>query len=124
MKNTRLLSNLFFQYEHVWRIVKDSLMYAPQSSGQRPAKKARTSESSGAHTDSSNANTSVDKENNATLFRPMGQKAAKRKCIEIVIKIDELSHAMQQSVSQMKQYNNNKQVDQLIEAHKLLTMDT
>ncbi|XP_073019271.1 glutathione S-transferase T3-like [Primulina eburnea] len=33
-----------FQYEHVWRIFKDSPMYAPQSSGHRSAKKARTSE--------------------------------------------------------------------------------
>ncbi|XP_074567114.1 glutathione S-transferase T3-like [Curcuma longa] len=49
-----------FQYEHVWRIVKDSPMYAPQSSGQRAIKKARTSELSGAHTDSSNPNTTID----------------------------------------------------------------
>lgn len=60
-----------FQDERVWRIVKNSPMYAPQSSGQRPAKNAMTSESSGAHTDSSNANTSVDMENNAASSRPV-----------------------------------------------------
>lgn len=54
----------------------------------------------------------------------MGQKAAKKKIKERVAQIDELSQAMQQLVSRMEQYNNNKQVDQLIKAHKLLMMDT
>ncbi|XP_073129715.1 glutathione S-transferase T3-like [Henckelia pumila] len=48
-----------FQYEHVWRIFKSSPMYAPQS-GHQASKKARTSESSGGHTDSSIPNTPVD----------------------------------------------------------------
>ncbi|XP_073017764.1 glutathione S-transferase T3-like [Primulina eburnea] len=68
-----------FQYEHVWRIVKDSPMYAPQSSGHRSEKKARTFESSGAHTDSSNATPSVDTKYNEAQSRPMGHKAAKKK---------------------------------------------
>ncbi|XP_075507480.1 glutathione S-transferase T3-like [Primulina tabacum] len=113
-----------FQYEQVWRIVKDSLMYAPQSSGQRFAKKARTSESSGAHTDSSNATPSVDTEYNKVRSRPMGHKAAKKKGEDRVTHVDRISEDMQQSVTQMEEYNNNKRVDQLIQAHKLLVMDT
>ncbi|XP_075475862.1 uncharacterized protein LOC142514000 [Primulina tabacum] len=113
-----------FQYEHVWRIVKDSPMYAPQSSGHRSAKKARTSESSGAHTDSSNATPSVDTEYNEARSRPMGHKAAKKKGKERVTHVDQITEAMQQSVTQMDEYNNNKKVDQLIQAHKLLVMDT
>ncbi|KAG6490631.1 hypothetical protein ZIOFF_051940 [Zingiber officinale] len=42
-------------------------------------KKARTSESSGAHTNSSNPNTTVDIDDREIRSRPMGQKAAKRK---------------------------------------------
>ncbi|XP_075475868.1 glutathione S-transferase T3-like [Primulina tabacum] len=87
-----------FQYEHVWRIVKDSPMYAPQSSGHRSAKKARTSESSGAHTDSSNATPSVDTEYNEARFCPMGHKAAKKKGKKRVTHVDHITEAMQQSV--------------------------
>ncbi|XP_074562791.1 glutathione S-transferase T3-like [Curcuma longa] len=113
-----------FQYEHVWRIVKDSPMYAPQSSGQRATKKARTSESSGAHTDSFNPNTTIDADDREVRSRPMGQKAAKRKGKEKMSLIDELSQAVQQSVAHLEEYNNSKKVDQLIQAHQLLVMDT
>ncbi|XP_042441412.1 glutathione S-transferase T3-like [Zingiber officinale] len=113
-----------FQYEHVWRIVKDSPMYAPQSSDRRATKKKRTSESSGAHTDSSNPNTTTDIDDREIRFRPMGQKAAKRKGKERIGLLDELNQAMQQSMAQLEEYNNNKKVDQLIQAHQLLVMDT
>ncbi|XP_075515788.1 uncharacterized protein LOC142550599 [Primulina tabacum] len=68
-----------FQYEHVWRIVKDGPMYSPQSLGHWSTKKARTSESLGAHTDSYNGTPSVDTEYNEARSRPMGHKAAKKK---------------------------------------------
>ncbi|XP_042415084.1 uncharacterized protein LOC122004229 [Zingiber officinale] len=57
-------------------------------------------------------------------FRPMGQKAAKRKGKERVCLLDELNQFMQQSMAQLEEYNNNKKVDKLIQAHQLLVMDT
>ncbi|XP_075492516.1 uncharacterized protein LOC142530572 [Primulina tabacum] len=99
-------------------------MYATQSSGHRSAKKARTSKSSGAHTDSSNDTPSVDTEYNEARSRPMGHKDAKKKDKERVTHVDQITEAMQQSATQMEEYNNNKKMDQLIQAHKLLVMDT
>ena len=79
----------------MWRIVRDSPQYAPQSSSHRGGKKARTSESSGAHTDSSNPNTSVDVDESEARSRPKGQKAAKRKGKEKVTKTDEAKKTLQ-----------------------------
>lgn len=83
-----------------------------------------TSKSSGAHTDSSNANTTIDVEYNEARSCPMGQKAVKRKYKKRVTQIDEISQVMQHSVAHLEEHNNNKKVDQLIQAHKLLAMDT
>ena len=116
--------NSTFQYEHVWRIVRDSPQYAPQSSGHRGGKKARTSESSGAHTDSSNPNTSVDVDESEARSRPMGQKAAKRKGKEKVTKTNEAQETLQHSLAQIEEYNKNKKTEQLIQAHQLFIMDT
>lgn len=49
-----------FQYEHVWKIVKDSPMYAPRSSRQQHAKNTKTYESSGALINCSNDDKNVD----------------------------------------------------------------
>lgn len=68
-----------FQYEHVWKIVKGSSMFARQSSGYRAAKKAMSSESSGVHTDSYNPNASVDVDDSEARSRPVEQKTTKRK---------------------------------------------
>ncbi|XP_042380414.1 glutathione S-transferase T3-like [Zingiber officinale] len=91
---------------------------------QRAIKKARTSESSGAHTDSSNSNITADIDDREIRSHPMGQKTAKRKDRERVGLLDELNQAMQQSMVLLEEYNNNKKVDQLIQAHQLLVMDT
>ncbi|KAG6511180.1 hypothetical protein ZIOFF_029235 [Zingiber officinale] len=56
--------------------------------------------------------------------RPIRQKTAKRKGKERVCLLDELNQAMQQSMAHLEEYNNNKKVDQLIQAHQLLVMDT
>lgn len=113
-----------FQYEHVWMIVKGSPMYAQQSLGHRATKKARTSESSGAHTDLSNPNTTVDVDDNEARSRPMRQKSTKRKDKEKVTQIEEANETMQQSITHLEGYNKNKKVKQLIQAHQLLVMDT
>ncbi|XP_073298534.1 uncharacterized protein [Primulina huaijiensis] len=66
-----------FNLEHVWRIIKDRLMFTPQSADHYVAtKKTKTSES-GASNTSSNQEMSIDLDDEDT--RPMPQKATKRK---------------------------------------------
>ncbi|XP_042380437.1 uncharacterized protein LOC121972884 [Zingiber officinale] len=85
-----------FKYEHVWRILKEQVKWAPQSEGHHVRKKARTSESR-THTSSSNPDASADADDCEAHKHPIGQKAAKKK--------GKINHAvveiMEQSIGNM-----------------------
>ncbi|XP_042410115.1 glutathione S-transferase T3-like [Zingiber officinale] len=78
MKWKDMHKNKPFKYEHVWRILKEQVKWAPQSEGHRVGKKARTSEL-GTHTSSSNPNASADVDDYEARKRPIGKKMTKKK---------------------------------------------